>query len=760
MRRRRFLLAGAAVGGALLVGWGLLPARQRMFGARPLVMSGREFAPNGWVKISADGHVTVMMPRSEMGQGVWSSLPLILAEELDCDPERVTIEQSPIDGIYNNVASMVDGLPFHPDDTGAIKRSARWLTGKLMRELGGMMTGGSSSIKDLWLPLREAGAMARASLVASAARRWSVGTEQCGVVAGVITHPSGKHIGFGEIVATGKLVVATRYALKPPRNFTLLGRPHPRRDSVDKSDGSARFGIDVVEPGMLHAAVAMCPILGGSLLRFDATAAAGLAGVKKIAAVGGFNGGAPAIAVIADGYHRARQALAAVSIEWAPGSSGAGFNTSAVPEILAGALQRDDGFAIFTRGDADAAIAAAAKVIEADYSSPYLAHATMEPMNCTVLAGDRGATVWAPTQVPDFARRAAAAVLGLDEERVSVKVTLLGGGFGRRLEVDFVAQAAAIAALLPGTPVKTLWSREDDLRHDFYRPACLARFKVGIDTAGRLVAWSNTSAGQTIVGAYMPRAAGLPVAGPDKTASEGAYDQAYEIPNVRVAHVALELPVPIGFWRAVGHSHQAFFKESFIDEAAHAAGADAVAFRAALLQNHPRHLAVLRQAASKAGWGTTLAPAAGEPKRARGIALHESFGSIVAEVAEVSLGDNGRIRVHRVVCVIDCGFPVNPNIIAQQLESAVVFGLSAALYGEVNIADGRVAASNFHDYPVLRFADSPRIETHIIGSTAHPEGVGEPGLPPIAAAVGNAIFALSGERLRQLPLRPTLPARG
>jgi len=406
----------------------------------------------------------------------------------------------------------------------------------------------------------------------------------------------------------------------------------------------------------------------------------------------------------------------------------------------------------------NAALKAAVKTITAEYRAPYLAHFTLEPQNCTVHVKDGRAAVWAPTQVPGLARSAVATVLGLDDDTVDINVTLLGGGFGRRLDVDFIAQAADVARQVGGgVPVQTFWSRAQDTQHDFYRPAAVSRFKAGFDAAGELTAVHNVSIGQAIVPQALSRLFGIPAgladAGPDKTTSEGSFDQPYEWPNARIGHVAVDLPVPVGFWRAVGHSHQAFFKESFVDEAAHAAGQDPLAFRAALLQKHPRHLAVLHAAAQAAGWGQPLPPAADGATVARGIALHHSFGSVVAQVAEVSVGPDKTIRVHRVFCAVDCGTPINPGLIAQQMESGIVFGLSAALYGAVTIDKGRVQQSNFHDQPVLRIDACPVIQTLVMPSSEPPEGVGEPGTPPIAPAVANALFALTGQRLRSLPLK-------
>lgn len=752
MKRRTFLLGAAGAAGALVVGWSLLPPRQRLTTAQPLAVREAQVGLNGWVKLAADNSVTVMMSKSEMGQGVYTGLAMLLAEELDADPAQVRIEQSPIDGIYNNLASVVDGLPFHPDDDSAIKRVAGWMTAKTMREIGVMMTGGSSSIKDLWLPMREAGASARAMLIGAAAGEWKLPAGECRAEAGRVSHPSGRSASFGELAAlAARQPLPGKVTLKDPARFKLIGQPLRRIEAASKLDGTARFGMDVLPPGMLYASVTMCPTLGGKVARFDGAAAAKSPGVKKVIAVAGYNGGAGGVAVIADTPFHAMRALEQVGVEWDHGAL-AGVSSEDVYRRLAQTLDQATGFAYYRHGDVDAALAAAAKTITAEYRAPYLAHAAMEPMNCTVQFKDGAATVWASSQVPGVARSQTAKVLGIAPEKVDVQVQLLGGGFGRRLESDFVSQAAAVAREAGGAPVQTIWSREQDMRHDFYRPACVSRFRAGFDAAGNLTAWHNTSAGQAIVPQVLQRSFGLPGAGPDKTAAEGAFDQPYEWPNARIGHEIVDLPVPVGFWRSVGHSHQAFFKESFIDEAAAAAGKDPLAFRAALLARHPRHLRVLERAAELAGWGRALAPADGA-KRARGIALHQSFGSIVAQVAEVSVTPDKRIRVHRVVCVIDCGFPVNPNLIRQQMESGIVFGLSAALYEEIGIVKGQVQQGNYHDFPVLRIDECPLIETDIIASREHPEGVGEPGTPPIAPAVANAVFALTGQRLRALPLK-------
>ena len=761
--RRKFLLATggvAAVGSALVIGWGLMPPRQRLTGSAPLPAAPGQQAFNGWVKIASDDSVTIMVPKSEMGQGVLTSLAMLLADELDADWSRVRTEHPPIDAIYNNIAMVADGLPFHPDEHGLLQRGAAWMTAKAMREFGLMATGGSSSVKDLWWPMREAGASARAMLLAAAAQGWDVPAAECRVADGVVTHAaSGRSARFGELAErAAKLPLPDQPVLKAPADFKLIGKPQRRLEAAAKQDGSARFGIDTVQPGLRHASVVMCPTLGGSVASFDAQAALALPGVLQVLAVPPLRGSTGGVAVIADTPWHAMQAVKAVVVQWNHGPA-AGLSSTGIRTQLTQALDADDGFGYYKQGDAAGAMKGAAKTIRGEFHAPLLTHATLEPMTCTVqftpdAKDGPKAQVWAPTQVPGLARYVAAQALGLDSEQVAMNVTLLGGGFGRRLEVDFVAQAAHIARALPGVPVQTLWSREQDSTHDFYRPPCVARYQAGFDAQGRLVAWTAASAGPSIVQQYLHRLFGLAGAGPDKTTAEGAFDQPYEWPAARISHQIVELPVPVGFWRSVGHSHQAFFKESFIDEAAHAVAQDPLAFRLALLKNHPRHAAVLQRAALKAGWGQPLAAAPDGAKKARGLALHQSFGSIVAQVAEVSLdpADPKRIRVHRVVAAIDCGLAVNPDGIAQQMEGAIVFGLTAALYGEITLDKGQVQQTNFHQQALLRGSECPAIETEIIASAEPPEGVGEPGTPPIAPAVANALFVLTGQRLRSLPL--------
>nr|WP_315254992.1 molybdopterin cofactor-binding domain-containing protein [uncultured Duganella sp.] len=747
--RRRFILGGLAVSGALVVGWGVAPPRQRLNASTPLPLSGDSVALNGWVGLAPDGIVTVAVPRSEMGQGVYTALPMLVAEEMDVPLSAVQVMQAPVDKIYGNIAMLKDGLPFHPDDTGRLKSTVSWIVGKVARELGLVITGGSSSVKDAWQPMREAGATARAMLVAAAAAEWSAREADCHTEAGFVVHEDGRRLAYGALAARAVEARPDEVRLKTPQSFRLIGQPQPRRDTPSKVNGSAIFGIDVRPPGMLYAAVRMSPVIGGTLARVSSAAALKMPGVVKVvdftAALPAKTGAGAGVAVIAHSYWQAKQAALALEIQWNDGPL-AGLSNQAIYADFARKLDTEDGYAYYQAGDMDAVeghAAGVAQTVKAEYRAPFLAHAAMEPVNCTAQIRDGKVRVWAPTQSPGFAVDVAAKVGGVDAKDVELHVTLLGGGFGRRLDVDMVAQAVAIAKQADGHPVQMIWSREDDTAHDVYRPAALARFSATLDVAGNVLGYDNKSASGSISHQFFKRNLGLPAGGPDKTTAEGEFDMQYHFANQRIRHVIVDSAVPLGYWRSVGHSHNAFFKESFIDELAHAAGKDSVAFRRELLRQHPRHLAVLNAAVARAG--------AAPEGRAHGVALHQSFGTIVAQVAEVSV-EGTEIRVHRVVCALDCGLAVNPNIIAQQAESGVIFGLSAALFGAATIKNGKVEQSNFHDYPVVRLNQAPEVETIIIASGAHPEGMGEPATPPIAPAVANAVFKLTGKRLRSLPL--------
>ena len=749
--RRRFLLGGLAAGGALLVGWGFAPPRQRLHTGSPLAVEAGAVALNGWVAIAPDGTVSVVVPRSEMGQGVNTALPMLLAEELDAPLSNVRISQAPIDKIFGNLTVLRENLPFHPDDRGSIKQGVQWVMSKVGRELGLMFTGGSTSVKDAWVPMREAGAVARAMLVRAAAETWKLDAAKLTTRDGFVLHPDGRRLGYGELAARAAVVGANiepgDVRLKTPSEFRLIGQPVPRRDSPAKVNGSALFGIDARVPGMLYAAVRMAPVVGAGVASFDAAKAMAMPGVVKVVDVSSalpqFSGAGAGVAVVAKSWWQAKQAAASLPVEWRA-SPHAQLSSEGIFADFAKLLDSESGFTYFESGSQD--VQGAAKTLQAEYRAPFLAHATMEPVNCTAQLKDGKLKLWTSTQVPSIAVEIAAKVAGVDRGDVSLDVMLLGGGFGRRLETDMVAQAVAIAKAMNGQPVQLIWTREDDVQHDVYRPQALARFTARLDAKGNLLAWDNKSVSGAIGHQYFPRNLGLPGIGPDKTTAEGEYDMQYAIPNRRIAHVIADSPVAIGYWRSVGHSHNAFFKEGFLDEVAHAAGKDGVAFRRELLRDHPRHLAVLDAALARAG----SAPEG----RAHGVAVHQSFGTIVAQVAEVSVVEK-QIRVHRVVCAVDCGIVVNPNIVAQQVESAVVFGLSAALGGEITLKDGRVQQSNFGDYPVLRMHEAPEVVTVIVPSMEPPEGMGEPAVPPVAPAVANAVFKLTGQRLRSLPLRLT-----
>nr|WP_236598968.1 molybdopterin cofactor-binding domain-containing protein [Ramlibacter monticola] len=714
-----------------------------------------DFALNGWIRILPEGGVVLAMPRSEMGQGVHTALAQLAAEELDVPLSSVRIEQAGWDAIYGNVAMLYGFLPFHPRDEeredgfGRVK-AGRWLVGKIGRELGINATGGSSSVADAWDVVRLAAATARASLVGAASLRWRLPVEDLLVVDGFVTHSSGKRASYGALARAAAATPPGRVELKDRKTWQVIGRAAPRLDLPAKVNGQACFGMDVRLPGMRYAALRLAPTLGGAPGRIDASAALAMPGVERLVQLPAYAGSSAGFAVVAANYWQARQAAQAVEVDWRPGPWAA-LDSTAIARELEEAVRSREGFTFYSQGDAEASARdGGARTLEAWYSAPFLAHATLEPMNATARVDGGRVEVWAPTQVPQPCREAAARVAGVPVDKVELHVTLLGGGFGRRLEVDYVAQAVRVAMDVPGVPVQLIWSREEDTAHDFYRPMHVARVRATLDGQGRPVGLQIRSAGDAISPRWMERAlpafAG-PVDLPDKTGSEGLFDQPYGFRHQRIEHVFTHTGVPVGYWRSVGHSHNAFFLESFIDEIAAELRQDALALRRDLLRESPRHLAVLNLAAERAGWDR-IPPVAG---RARGVALHESFGSIVAQVLEVSLA-GGMPRVHRVVCAIDCGTAVNPQIVAQQMEGAVVFGLTAALHGRVDIRNGAVQQRNFTDYRMLRLAAAPVVETYIVASDRAPGGVGEPGVPPVAPALAAALFKLTGQRRRTLPL--------
>ena len=752
MKRRTWLLSAAGAAGALVVGWGVLPQRSRLGTGTLMLPSEGDVALNGWIKILHDGSVVLAMPRSEMGQGVHTALPMLAAEELDVPLASVRIEQAGADKIYGNVSMLIASLPFHPlegdgeDGFGRVK-AGRWFVGKVARELGINATGGSSSVADAWDVIRVAAATARASLVGAASLQWKLPAEELIVREGVILHSSGKSATYAEMAKFASATPPGHVKLKERKNWKVIGQSAPRLDLAGKVDGTARFGLDVRVPGMKFAAVRLCPMLGGSTGAVQSDRALGMPGAERLVMLPAYGGSTAGFAVVGKTYWHAQRAATAVTAEWKQRPLG-GLDSKQIDADLETAVRTGSAHVFHEQGDA-ATAEKSGRVVEAWYRAPYLAHATMEPMNCTARVAEGKVEVWAPTQVPEMARAMAAQVAGVKPEDVTFHTTLLGGGFGRRLEVDVIAQAVRVAMDCGGAPVQLVWSREEDVRHDFYRPMHVAMMRGVLDEAGQLVSLRIKSAGDAITPRWMERGLPMlagPVDTPDKTTAEGLFDLPYGVAHQHMEHVATRMGVPVGFWRSVGHSHNAFFSESFIDELAAQSRADPVAFRRALLKGAPRYLAVLDLAVEKAGWGRP--PPAG---RARGVALHESFGSVVAQVAEVSV-ESGMPRVHRVVCAIDCGTVVNPGIVAQQMEGAVVFGLTAALHGRIDIRNGIVQQGNFHDYPMLRLAQAPLVETWIVPSERPPQGVGEPGVPPIAPAVGNALFALTGKRQRMLPL--------
>jgi isoquinoline 1-oxidoreductase beta subunit len=751
--RRRLLITAGVVGGVFAVGaWRLYRKRDRLTPPQGMKRGAQDAVLTGWIRIMSDGSVVVQVPRQEMGQGVTTALPMLVAEELDADPAQMRFEQAMIDPFYANATLLGDGVPFRGDDRGWIAGMARLTQFKVGEALGVQATGGSSSVRDGWHAMRSAGAAARAMLVQAAARKFGVPVAECTVERGVIKHhATGKRAHFGEVaVEAASLPIPRDAVTKDPSQFALLGRAQPRLDVPQKVDGSAQFGMDVRVPGMLYAAIAQCPVFGGAAKSFDDVKAKARKGVKGVFTLPATSASAAAVVVVAEHYWQARSALAEVSIVWDEGANAA-HDTQQQRARYDRLLSSGEARTYESVGNVDQALAAPASVVSADYFVPYLAHATMEPINCTALVRKAGSCeIWVGNQSPTLMQWFAAKAAGMDSANVVVHTPYLGGGFGRRAEVDVVMQAVMLAAKLPDTPVQLIWSREEDMQHDVYRPMAAARFKAALDGAGSISGWFNRIVGQSCTAGLTARLA--PAAASDlmkdKTTCEGAFDLPYAMPNRRVEHVLTHEPVPVGYWRSVGHSYNAFFTESFIDECAHAANKDPYEYRRAMLGHAPRFLRVLEVAKQKANWGSPL------PKRhGRGIALAESFHSIVAQVAEVDASGD-RLKVLRVVCVVDCGFAVNPDTVVAQMESGIVFGLTAALHGEITLKNGRVEQSNFFNYDILRLADTPKIEVHIVNSGfEHLGGVGEPGTPPIAPAVCNAIFAATGQRVRSLPIR-------
>jgi isoquinoline 1-oxidoreductase beta subunit len=755
-RRRLLIAAGISAGAFTLAGWLFYRERDRMRRPAALMARDGESVFNAWIKISVDGMVLVQVPRQEMGQGVTTALPMLVAEELDCELAQVRFEQAPVDAVYANATVLADAVPFRPDDHGWLADLARLTQYRVAELLGVQATGGSSSVRDAWQLMRYAGAAARAMLVGAAAKRWGVEATDCRTEAGAVHHPaSNRRLGYGALaVDAAALPPPSRVALKDAREFRLLGKAQPRLDTATKVDGTALFACDVRLPGMRYAAIAQCPVFGGTLKSADLEDARRKAGVAAVLELEPTSTSPAAVAVVANSWWNAKTVLDGMTIRWNEGANGA-LDSARQREAYAALLDGGSARVYEKLGDASAVLAGAQRVIEAVYEVPYLAHATMEPMNATALLKDGHCEVWAGNQAPTLVKWFAAKAAGLPSEAVTVHTPFLGGGFGRRIEMDAIVQAVSIATKVPGVPIQLLWSREEDIQHDVYRPMAVARLRCALEMNGAIAAWHHRIVGQSCTQGLTAR---LMPAAPsdlmkDKTVAEGAYDLSYAMPNRLVEHAVAQQPVPVGYWRSVGHSYNAFFVEAFLDEVARAAGKDPFEYRRALLAGAPRHRRVLETAAAMAEWGRPLASGS-EIRAARGIALAESFHSIVAQVAEVELGANGALRVRRVCCAVDCGMAINPAIVAAQMESGIVFGLSAALHGEITLKAGRVEQSNFHDYGIVGMAGCPQIEVKIVESGwEHLGGIGEPGTPPIAPAVANAVFAATGKPVRRLPIR-------
>jgi isoquinoline 1-oxidoreductase subunit beta len=717
LKRRDFLKTTAALSGGLLISAYIPQWNKTSAAALPskatLLDATQPFAPNAFVRIGTDDSVTVIANHSEMGQGIYTSLPMLLAEDLECDWSKVRVEPAPVDAVYNH---SVYGI---------------------------QMTGGSTTTTSEYERFRKMGAMARIMLIAAAAQSWNVDAQGCHAEKGYVIHAgTGKRASFGSLAElASKQTPPSDIPLKDPKNFTLIGKPIHRLDTPSKTNGTAQFGLDVYIPGMLTAVVARAPVFGGKVVSFNADKAKAIPGVINVLQV------PSGVAVIATGFWPAKLGREKLDITWDDGP-GKDLSSVAMREEYA-KISRTPGIVARKVGDPASAIAGAAKKITAEYEVPYLSHSMMEPLNTVVDLHADHCEIWTGTQFQTGDRAAAARVAGLKPEQVKINTTLLGGGFGRRANPasDFVSEAVEVAKVAKA-PVKVVWTREDDIRGGWYRPMWYDHFEAGLDAQGNPVAWTHTIVGQSIMAGTMFEAFGIKN-GIDSASVEGASDILYGIPNVQVDLHSPRNVVPVQWWRSVGHSHTGFSVEVFLDEVAHAGGKDPYQLRRTLLANQPRMLAVLDLAAKKADWGSPLPPG-----RARGIAGHFSFDSYVAQVAEVSVEKDGTLHVHKIVASVDCGRVVNPDTVKAQIEGGIIFGLTAALKTEITLENGRVQQSNFHNYPMVRIFESPVIEVHIIESTEKPTGVGEPGVPPVAPAIANAILALTGKPIRRLPIKP------
>jgi isoquinoline 1-oxidoreductase beta subunit len=695
------LNATVAVGGGLMLALTLPGQAGKAGTATPKGKAQSQI--NAWLKIAADNSITLIVDRSEMGQGVYTALPMLMAEELSVDLDAIKLAAAPVGDAYISPGN------------------------------GGQITGTSNSIQESWEKLRTAAAQARIMLIAAAAKRWNVDPSQCHASNGSIFHTSGRMLSYGQVAdAAAKEAVPKTVKLKSKADFQIIGKSRARLDSPGKVDGSAEFGLDVKLPGMLHAVLAQSPTLGGKVKGLDSAAAEKMPGVRRVLLTDS------GVVVIADHFWQALRARNALKITWDSGPN-ARLDNAAISALLKKTAAAGDGLVARAEGDVAAALKGAQQTIHAGYELPLLAHATMEPMNCTADVKPDGCDLYVGTQVQQMSQAAAAAAAGIAPSQVRVYTTLLGGGFGRRLEVDFIP-AAVQASKAVGAPVKLIWTREDDMTHDLYRPPAHEALSGGLDAAGKLSAFKLHITSPSITARWSP-----PVKGVDDSVIEYAINFPYDVPNLAVTYSRQEIGIDVGYMRSVSHSPNCFAIESFIDELAVAAAKNPLDFRMELLHKKPRHLRVLQMAAERAGWGHAAAG------RHQGLAFMEGYTTHLAQIAEISI-DSGELKVHRIVCVVDCGQMINPKIVESQIESGIIFGLSAALWGEVTISAGKVQQTNFNSYRVLRGNEVPEIEVHLVESDELPGGIGEPGVALVAPSICNAIFAATGTRIRTLPI--------
>ena len=715
LQRREFLSATATVSGGLILALTLPGSAGKSNSALAATIGSAAAQPGGsrespsqlnaWLKISRDNSITIIVDRSEMGQGVYTALPMLLAEELEIPFDVIKIEAAPVGDAYINPAN------------------------------GGQVTGTSNSVQDAWDKLRTAGAQARTMLTAAAAKQWRVDPAQCHAKNGFVVNGQGKSLSYGELAdAAAKEPLPKDVKLKPKSSFEIIGKSRPRIDTPGKVDGSAVFGLDVKLPGMVYGVLAQSPVLGGKVRTVDSSAAEKMPGVRKVMTTAGGVG----VVVVADHFWQALKARKTLKITWDPGAN-SGLENAAITALLKKTAAAGPGLSAKNIGDVAGAFKSAKQSLTSAYELPLLAHATMEPMNCTADVKADACDLYVGTQVQQLAQAAAATAAGLQPAQVRVYTTLIGGGFGRRLDIDFIP-AAVEASKAVGVPVKIIWTREDDMTHDTYRPPAYEEASGGLDAAGKVVAWNLHITSPSITARMFP-----PVKGVDDSVIEAAVNNLYDVPNLSVSYSRQEIGIDVGYMRSVSHAPNCFVIESFMDELAALAGRNPYDFRMAHLGNKPRQRRVLQMTAERAAWGKTAAG------RHQGIALLEGYQTHLAQVAEISI-EAGQLKVHKITCVVDCGQMVNPRIVESQIESGIVFGLTAALWGEITLVGGRVQQTNFNSYRMLRANEMPELDVLLLDSDEAPGGIGEAAVPLVAPAICNAIFAATGRRLRSLPI--------